>query len=47
MLESTYYNTKKIYDLKDLFADICDKTRFNKSKRNLYSGIKEIQKYFS
>ena len=26
---------------------MCDRTRFNKTKRNLYKVILEIQKYFS
>ena len=34
-------------NLKDLFPNICDRTRFNRTKRNLYAVIKEIQKYFS
>ncbi len=40
-----FYFVKKNY--KDLFPDICDRTRFNRTKRNLYKIILEIQKYFS
>lgn len=40
-----FYFVKK--NLKDLFPNICDRSRFNRTKRNLYSVIKEIQKYFS
>ena len=40
-----FYFVKKNY--KDLFPNICDRTRFNKTKRNLYKVILEIQKYFS
>ena len=40
-----FYFVKKNY--KDLFPDICDRTRFNRTKRNLYKSILEIQKYFS
>ena len=40
-----FYFVKK--NFKDLFPNICDRTRFNRTKRNLYSTIKEIQKYFS
>lgn len=40
-----FYFVKK--NFKDLFPNICDRTRFNRTKRNLYSVIKEIQKYFS
>lgn len=40
-----FYFVKK--NFKDLFPNICDRTRFNRTKRNLYSAIKEIQKYFS
>jgi len=40
-----FYFVKKNY--KDLFPNICDRTRFNRSKRNLYKIILEIQKYFS
>lgn len=47
MLEFTYYNTEKIDNLKDLFPNICNRIRFNRTKHNLYSTIKEIQKYFS
>ena len=40
-----FYFVKKNY--KDLFPEICDRTRFNRTKRNLYKIILEIQKYFS
>lgn len=40
-----FYFVKK--NLRDLFPNICDRTRFNKTKRNLYKVILEIQKYFS
>jgi hypothetical protein len=40
-----FYFVKKNY--KDLFPNICDRTRFNRTKRNLYKIILEIQKYFS
>lgn len=40
-----FYFVKK--NFKDLFPNICDRTRFNRTKRNLYLVIKEIQKYFS
>ncbi len=40
-----FYFVKK--NFKDLFPNICDRTRFNRTKRNLYSTIKEMQKYFS
>ena len=40
-----FYFVKK--NFKDLFPNICDRTRFNRTKRNLYLTIKEIQKYFS
>lgn len=40
-----FYFVKK--NFKDLFPNICDRTRFNRTKRNLYVVIKEIQKYFS
>jgi hypothetical protein len=44
--ENAWFNfVKKNY--KDLFPDICDRTRFNRTKRNLYKIILEIQKYFS
>lgn len=39
-----FYFVKK--NFKDLFPNICDRTRFNRTKRNLYIVIKEIQKYF-
>ena len=39
------YFVKKNY--KDLFPDICDRSRFNRTKRNLYKIILEIQKHFS
>jgi hypothetical protein len=39
-----FYFVKKNY--KDLFPHICDRTRFNRTKRNLYKNILEIQKYF-
>ena len=34
-------------NFKDLFPNIGDRTRFNRTKRNLFMVIKEIQKYFS
>lgn len=34
-------------NFKDLFPNIRDRTRFNRTKRNLFMVIKEIQKYFS
>ena len=40
-----FYFVKK--NFKDLFPNIGDRTRFNRTKRNLYAVIKEIQKYFS
>lgn len=40
-----FYFVKK--NFKDLFPNICDRSRFNRTKRNLYLVIKEIQKYFS
>ena len=40
-----FYFVKNNY--KDLFPNICDRTRFNRTKRNLYKIILEIQKYFS
>ncbi|AIY79551.1 transposase IS4 family protein [Clostridium botulinum 202F] len=40
-----FYFVKK--NLKDLFPNICDRTRFNRTKCNLYAVIKEIQAYFS
>lgn len=40
-----FYFVKK--NFQDLFPNICDRTRFNKTKRNLYKVILEIQKYFS
>lgn len=40
-----FYFVKKNY--LDLFPNMCDRTRFNKTKRNLYKVILEIQKYFS
>ena len=40
-----FYFVKK--NLRDLFPNICDRTRFNKTKRNLYKVILEIQKFFS
>ena len=40
-----FYFFKK--NFKNLFPNICDRTRVNRTKRNLYSVIKEIQKYFS
>ncbi|WP_297423362.1 IS982 family transposase [Clostridium sp.] len=40
-----FYFVKKNYS--DLFPNMCDRTRFNKTKRNLYKVILEIQKYFS
>lgn len=44
--ENAWFNfVKKNY--KDLFPDICDRSRFNRTKRNLYKIILEIQKYFS
>lgn len=44
--EKAWFNFVK-KNFKDLFPNICDRTRFNRTKRNLYSVIKEIQKYFS
>lgn len=40
-----FYFVKK--NFKYVFPNICDRTRFNRTKRNLFSVIKEIQKYFS
>ena len=40
-----FFFVKKIF--KDLFPNIGDRTRFNRTKRNLFMVIKEIQKYFS
>nr|WP_181246077.1 MULTISPECIES: IS982 family transposase [Clostridium] len=40
-----FYFVKKNYS--DLFPNICDRTRFNRTKRNLYKVILEIQRYFS
>ena len=40
-----FYFVKKNFN--DLFPNICDRRRFNRTKRNLFSVIKEIQKYFS
>lgn len=40
-----FYFVKK--NFKDLFPNIGDRSRFNRTKRNLYTAIKEIQKYFS
>lgn len=40
-----FYFVKK--NFQDLFPNTCDRTRFNKTKRNLYKVILEIQKYFS
>lgn len=33
-------------NFKDLFTNIGDRTRFNRTKRNLYAVIKEMQKCF-
>lgn len=44
--EKAWFNFVK-KNFKDLFPNICDRTRFNRTKRNLYSVIREIQKYFS
>ncbi|AKN31341.1 hypothetical protein Ccar_10925 [Clostridium carboxidivorans P7] len=53
MLEFNYYNTEKVWfnfvkkNYSDLFSNIGDITRFNRTKRNLYKVILEIQKYLS
>ena len=35
-----FYFVKK--NLKDLFSNICDRTRFNRTKRNLYTVINNL-----
>ncbi|MGL5244051.1 MAG: hypothetical protein ACRC7R_02570 [Sarcina sp.] len=40
--ENSWFNFVK-NNFRDLFPQICDRTRFNRTKRNLYTVIREIQ----
>jgi len=44
--EKAWFNFVK-KNLKDLFPDICHRTRFNRTRRNLHDVIKQIRKKLS